>query len=318
MTTKLLSKTGSIANTKLVESLNKDFEDFELSSKAYFSDDNTDELIIKNSEIYRFEETMRVDPFNFFSQSSRGKALEWLSKIYQAADYRVQKLETKTNFIGAFRQKPQRVYFEKNRIDFKIGVDGDGFLDQIVEWEKRKNGKIKKLKEVLRDFKLVEEIETHRLNGGKLELLVKTNKIEEFNSLTNVGFGVSQFMPIIVADLQLSDDSTLFLAEPETHLHPSVQSKIGDYIVSQVNETEKNYVIETHSEYFLNRIRLAIVKGELKKEDLKVYFLENNGDDTDVYDVDFTKTGAIKNAPKSFFQTYMSDTMDIAFNSFAE
>ena len=136
--------------------------------------------------------------------------------------------------------------------------------------------------------------------------------------MSDVGSGISAFMPIMVADLQLPDDSTLFLAEPEIHLHPSVQSKFGDYIVNQVNKTQKNYVIETHSEYFLNKIRLAIVKGELKKEDVKVYFLENDGDDTAVFDVDFRKNGGIRNAPKTFFETYSIDVMDIALNAFAE
>ena len=77
-------------------------------------------------------------------------------------------------------------------------------------------------------------------------------------------------------------------------------------------------MIETHSEYFLNRIRLAIVKGELKKEDVKVYFLENTKDDTKVYDIEFTKTGVINKAPKNFFETYFVDSMAITLNAFAE
>ena len=170
----------------------------------------------------------------------------------------------------------------------------------------------------MKEMDLIEDIKINRLGGGRFEVLVKANKNKDFAALSDVGSGISAFMPIMVADLQLPNSSTLFLAEPEIHLHPSVQSKFGDYIVKQVNETEKNYVIETHSEYFLNRIRLAIVKGELKKEDIKVYFLENNGEDTDVYDVNFTKTGAIKNAPNTFFETYSMDVMDIALNSFAE
>jgi predicted ATPase len=222
------------------------------------------------------------------------------------------------NYLSAFRQSPQRTYLEKNKASYKIGTEGEGCLDQIVEWEKRSNGKIKELVKVMKDLNLIENIKTKRLSGGRFEVLVKPTNSEMLTSLANVGFGISQFLPVIVADLQLPNDSTLFLAEPEIHLHPSVQSKFGDYVINQINITEKNYIIETHSEYFLNKLRLAIVKGELKKEDVKVYFLENNGDDTDVYDVDFKKNGAIKNAPKSFFDTYSIDVMDIALNAFAE
>ncbi len=222
------------------------------------------------------------------------------------------------NFIGAFRQQPQRTNLEKNKAEFKIEKDGEGYLDQIVEWEKRGNGKIKQLTKVMKQLELIEEVKTKRLSGGMFEILVKPVSSEKATSLSNVGYGVSQFLPVIIADLQLPDDSTLFVAEPEIHLHPSVQSKFGEYIVNQINTTDKNYVIETHSEYFLNRIRLAIVKGELKKEDVKVYFLENNGDDTDVYDIDFRKNGGIRNAPPSFFETHSMDVMEIALNAFEE
>jgi predicted ATPase len=224
----------------------------------------------------------------------------------------------KSNYIGAFRQPPARTYLEKNKGDFKIGLDGEGYIDQIVEWEKRGNGKIKQLVESLKQLDLMKEVKIKRTNGGRFEMLVKPINGSIFTSLSNVGFGVSQFLPILVADLQLPNDSTLFLAEPEIHLHPSVQSKFGEYIVNQINTSDKNYVIETHSEYLLNRIRLAIVKGELKSSDLKVYFLENTKKDTDVYDIQFTKTGAIQNAPPTFFQTYSVDAMAIALNAFGE
>jgi predicted ATPase len=224
----------------------------------------------------------------------------------------------KSNYIGAFRQPPARTYLEKNKGDFKIGLDGEGYIDQIVEWEKRGNGKIKQLVESLKQLDLMKEVKIKRTNGGRFEMLVKPINGSIFTSLSNVGFGVSQFLPILVADLQLPNDSTLFLAEPEIHLHPSVQSKFGEYIVNQINTSDKNYVIETHSEYLLNRIRLAIVKGELKSSDLKVYFLENTKKDTDVYDIQFTKTGAIQNAPPTFFETYSVDAMAIALNAFGE
>ena len=230
----------------------------------------------------------------------------------------LSELRKKINYVSAFRQSPRRTYLEKNQADFKIGTEGEEYIDQIVEWDKRSNGKIKELVKTMKDLDLIKEIKINRLGGGRFEVLVKPVSSNNFSALSDVGSGISAFMPIIVADLQLSDNSTLYLQEPETHLHPSVQSKFGEYIVNQINNSEKNYVIETHSEYFLNRIRLAIVKGELKKEDVKVYFLENTKDDTEVYDIEFTTTGVINKAPKNFFDTYFADSMAITLNAFAE
>jgi predicted ATPase len=135
------------------------------------------------------------------------------------------------------------------------------------------------------------------------------------SSLSDVGFGISQFLPIIVADLQLPDTSTLFVAQPEIHLHPSVQSSFGDYLANQINTTNKNYVIETHSEYLLNKIRLAIVKGELNEEDVNVGFTDNDDNENVVHKISFTPRGQILNAPKNFFKTYMMDVMEIAINA---
>ena len=239
--------------------------------------------------------------------------LKFLSLHYPIKEYR-----GRVNYLSASRPVLSRTYLEKNRGDFKVDIEGSGYLDQIIDWEKVKSPKLMTLIKIMSDLSLIEEMKTKRLDGGRFEMLVRVKGGNVLTSLNNVGYSVSQFLPVLVADLQLPNDSTLFLAEPEIHLHPSVQSKFGDYIINQVNTSDKNYVIETHSEYFLNKIRLAIVKGELKKEDIKVYFLENNGDDTDVFDIDFRKNGGIRNAPDSFFETYLSDTMAIAMNSFAE
>ncbi len=224
----------------------------------------------------------------------------------------------KLNYISAFRQSPQRTYLHRNLSKLKVDTEGGGYLDQIIAWEQVNADELVELVKIMSEIGLFYKVKTRILSGGRFEILVQTNKNGILTALSNVGYGISQFLPIIVADLQLENNSTLFLAEPEIHLHPSVQSKFGDYLVKQVNNSEKNYIIETHSEYLLNRLRLAIVKGELKKQDIKVYYLENDGEDTEVYDIDFTKTGAIKNAPDSFFETYSMDVMEIAYNAIPE
>jgi predicted ATPase len=125
-------------------------------------------------------------------------------------------------------------------------------------------------------------------------------------------------LPIIVADLQLGEESTLFVAQPEIHLHPSVQADFGTYMINQVTQSQKNYIIETHSEYLLNRIRLAVVKGDIPKEDVKIFYLKNDGKDVQTYQLEFTADGQILNAPEDFFKTYQMDVMNIAISAAGE
>jgi predicted ATPase len=148
--------------------------------------------------------------------------------------------------------------------------------------------------------------------------MVKVNKGSVPASLNDVGFGISQFLPIVVADLQLGEESTLFVAQPEIHLHPSVQAEFGNYMVNQINEHKKNYIIETHSEYLLNRVRLAIVKGEIPRDEVKVYYLQNDGEETTIHPMEFTTDGRILNAPEDFFKTYQIDVMNIAVSANGE
>lgn len=219
------------------------------------------------------------------------------------------------NFVSSFRLSPQRTYYQQTKVD-KVGSDGQNYLDQILTWETTKSPELKELTKILKDLKLLDSLKIQRLKGGRFEPRVKVKNRGKWASLTDVGFGISQFLPIIVADLQMPKTSCLLLAQPEIHLHPSVQASLADYFVKQVSHTDKQYVIETHSEYLLNRMRLHIVTGQIKPADVAVYYFENSvATGTVIYPIEFTTDGQIKGAPPGFFDTYMMDVMDIAIHA---
>jgi predicted ATPase len=223
--------------------------------------------------------------------------------------------ERSFNYIGSFRQPPERTYYKKAKAKNKIGIDGDGYIDQIIEWEDTNSFKLHSLKYYMNQLELFKEIKSSRLRGGRFELTVKTQNNSNPAALTDIGFGVSQFLPIIVADLQLSNNSCLALSQPEIHLHPKIQALFGNFLANQIKRTNKQYIVETHSEYLLNRIRLLLVKGELKPDDVRVYYFENDGTKSVSHRVEFTTDGQIKGAPQGFFDTYGLDVLDIALNA---
>ena len=224
-------------------------------------------------------------------------------------------LETNFNYIGSFRQPPVRTYYQTPKAQSKINPDGAGYIDQIIEWEETNQEKLNELINIMQQIELFTEIQSNKLKGGRFDLIVKTHSNASFASLTDVGFGISQFLPIIVADLQLSDESCLAVSQPEIHLHPKIQATFGNYLANQIKQTEKQYIIETHSEYLLNRIRLLLVTGELKPEDVNVLYFENDGIKSTVHNIEFTTKGAVKGAPDGFFETYEMDVMDIAMHA---
>ena len=229
--------------------------------------------------------------------------------------YVFKKYDEQINFISSFRLAPERTYLENTKTKLKVNSIGEGYLDQIILWELRDKKKFNELTQILKDLHLLQTIKSKRLDGGRIEMAVQIKENGILTSLNDVGFGLSQFLPIIVADLQLPKSSTLFVAQPEIHLHPSVQSAFGAYLTQQVKENDKNYVIETHSEYLINKIRLEIVKENIKEEDIKVLFIDNEGDKNVVHKISFNKKGQIIGAPDNFFKTYMMDVMEIAINA---
>jgi predicted ATPase len=238
-----------------------------------------------------------------------------LQQIFDTISKLFNSYDRNLNFISSFRLHPDRGYLETSKADLKISNDGKGYLDQIMSWETKKSKKLFDLIKILKKLNLLEELQPKRTEGGKFDLLVKTKKDGIFTSLYDVGFGISQFLPIVVSDLQLPKSSTMYIAQPEIHLHPSIQSSFGDYLIEQVKTQSKNYVIETHSEYLLNKIRLGIVKGEINESDVKIIFVDNHLSETTTHKISFNKLGQILNAPDNFFKTYMMDTMEIAINA---
>jgi predicted ATPase len=199
--------------------------------------------------------------------------------------------------------------------DYKVGKYGQNYIDQILHWRDTKAPEFKELVRILRELKLLYWLSIRKFAGGRFEPRVAVRSGGSWASLMDSGFGISQFLPIIVADLQLGKNSTLLVAQPEIHLHPSAQASLADYFIKGASEKGKNYIIETHSEYILNRFRAAVTKRSIQQKDLAVYYFENDGRRSTKYDVEFTKKGQIKNAPKGFFDTYMLDVMDIALSS---
>jgi predicted ATPase len=224
------------------------------------------------------------------------------------------KMNREFNYISSFRHPPERTYYRKTKGALKVGRYGENHIDQLIEWEQSKSKQFRTLVKSLQGLDLLNEIHAKTFSGGRFDIKVKPSHASVDTSLIDVGFGVSQFLPIIVADLQLEKDATLAVSQPEIHLHPSAQALLGDYFSRNV-DAGKRYIIETHSEYLVNRFRALIAKGDLKPDDVSVYYLRKKSDRTESFRITFTKEGKIEGAPKDFFETYMCDVLEIALHS---
>lgn len=297
---KVMNNVSSLINEMMVEKYGKKGNEKNTLNK--FGNVKT-KLEFKFSDFAELKQIIKQDG-NYYLDS----IITNLLNFFKSYDDRL-------NYISSFRLFPERTYYETSKFDLKIGKFGENYEDQIIAWETTKDERYKKLCEILKELGLLDDIKAKRLSGGRYEILIKNKKNGIWSSITDVGFGISQFLPIIVADLQLGNNSTLFIAQPEIHLHPKIQAQFADYIINRVLKDKKKYIIETHSEYLINRIRLAICEEKIEETKISTIYIENNGTTAKSYKINFLKNGQIKNAPSSFFDTYMLDVMSIAINA---
>jgi predicted ATPase len=133
------------------------------------------------------------------------------------------------------------------------------------------------------------------------------NTTSEYSPLS-VGFGVTYVLPIIVSILKAKSDDLIIIENPESHLHPAGQSKIAELCaIASANGVQ--IIIETHSDHFLNGIRIATKKQILKPEDTNIYFFRKDKDEleTKIDEINIDKEGGIDSYPKGFFDQMDED-----------
>ena len=151
---------------------------------------------------------------------------------------------------------------------------------------------------------------------GKLghELKVSLSNSDGTHDLTHVGVGVSQVLPILVMCLLADTDSTLVFEQPELHLHPKVQTLLGDFFLSMA-VCNKQCIVETHSEYFIDRLRFRIAAVPPEKEQLnsqtKIYFVEKPSLGSSFREVAINEYGAISDWPEGFFDQSQQQAEEI-------
>ncbi|MDB9317984.1 AAA family ATPase [Nodularia spumigena] len=156
------------------------------------------------------------------------------------------------------------------------------------------------------------DIEMH----SAMDLVNLQYSYEDNNSYrsTNVGFGITYILPIIVAMLSATSDTLILLENPEAHLHPQGQSKIGELIALAAN-CGIQIIVETHSDHVLNGIRKAVRHQKLNADKVQIYYferyLQKGQPITEIITPRIYPDGGIDKWPDGFFDQADKDLMDL-------
>ncbi len=134
------------------------------------------------------------------------------------------------------------------------------------------------------------------------------------NSPYNVGFGISYVLPVITAGLIAREGEMLIVENPEAHLHPSGQSRIGQFLAKMAGAGIQ-VIVETHSEHVVNGIRLAVLKGELSNEEAVFNFFSPSENDSNtqpmVSSIHLNPQADLTEWPRGFFDQAQQDLIEM-------
>jgi hypothetical protein len=218
--------------------------------------------------------------------------------------------------VPALRGNPERTYKTTAVSDNFPGTFQEYVASVIHHWQRGKSEKLSRLGKALEFLGLSWKVEARAVDDTQVELRVGRlphgvrGGAHDLVSIADVGFGLSQVLPVIVALLKAKQEQIVYIEEPEIHLHPRAQFYLAS-ILADAAKRKVKVIIETHSSLILRGIQTLIAKGELSESLVKLHWFRraNNGA-TEVFSSDIDQNGAFGDWPEDFDEVQLKSEID--------
>lgn len=215
-------------------------------------------------------------------------------------------------WLAPIRSKPRRTY-DEYRLDFSPEGDHTPYIIKKLLDKKSDAEKFKDfMSNIGIDSGLFESVKIKKYGTGvtapfELDVVLNSKQL----SISNVGYGVSQALPIIVELFVRGDHSWYAVQQPEVHLHPKAQAALGDAFYQLAVVENKKFVIETHSDYTIDRFRANYKSSEKDdKPNAQVLFFERTGDGNKVSSLFIDENGELPiEQPKSYRDFFIKEEL---------
>ncbi|WP_419935925.1 DUF3696 domain-containing protein [Candidatus Palauibacter sp.] len=228
-------------------------------------------------------------------------------------------------YLGPLREYPQREYHWAGSRPADVGQRGERTVDALLaatlkgkQWSLGYKMWKKTFQEMiahwLRQLGLIREFYLEEIAKGTnlYRVMAKTSPWSVPTPLTDVGFGVSQVLPVLVLLYYVPEGSTVLMEQPEIHLHPAVQSGLADVMLNVAKVRNVQIVVESHSEHLMRRLQRRVAEGTASSEDVKLYFVSPHRGEARVSDLLLNEWGEIENWPDKFFGDEMGEIAAIS------
>jgi len=229
-------------------------------------------------------------------------------------------------YLGPLREYPSRQYIWAGEQPRDVGPRGELAVPALLASQRlgksirRGHRKPKKTVEEmvaywLKELGLIHSFSLKPIaeNRKDYEVRVQRSPRSADVLITDVGFGVSQVLPVLVLCYYAPEGSTLIFEQPEIHLHPAVQSGLADVFIDAINTRGIQIILESHSEHLLRRLQRRVAEEQLTPEQAALYFTTMGEDGaSNLERLELDLFGNIRNWPQDFFGNDMGDLMEMA------
>jgi predicted ATPase len=268
-------------------------------------------------------------PVRFYGFPDEVVAYHQNADFVQELNLKHEKLFRSLTYLGPLRTKAERLYSWTGIEPESVGYTGENTVAAILAARNRKislgyNRPAKPFEEIiamkLKEMGLIEAFKVNPISEQRQEYEVKirTKGSKDWVDLPDVGFGISQVLPVLVQSFYAQRGSIILMEKPEIHLHPSAQSALADVMIDVVNSREKGadrniqLIIETHSEHFLRRLQRRIAEEIVPQEKVSAYFANITKTPATLDTLQIDLFGNIQNWPDNFFGDEMGDIAEQA------
>jgi predicted ATPase len=228
------------------------------------------------------------------------------------------------HYLGPLREPPKRVYQWGGERRSLLGNRGEFVIEAIlgaqergedIEHEGKKYSLDAYLAFWLRELGLIQDFQIAPITeGGRwYEVKVRLTAKSPYVLLTDIGFGVSQILPVLTLCFFTPKGSILLIEQPEIHLHPRVQAGLADVFIDAIEKRGVQIILESHSEHLLRRLQRRIAEGTYNSDNAALYFCNKNEEGySDLQTLDLDAFGNIKNWPDNFFGDEMNEMFQMS------
>lgn len=215
---------------------------------------------------------------------------------------------------SAIRTKPNRTYTPGTE-----SVDGEGShvpYELAKLWRKRNKNEWEGVKSYIERFGsasgMFQDISVKSFGQTASDpFQLQFSSLGPKMNIMDLGYGTSQVLPLLFDAATEPRGTTFLIQQPEVHLHPRAQAELGEFFVASHKNKGHQYILETHSDFLVDRVRLAIKKKLISPEEVSLLFFERRRLENAIHAINIDENGDPISPPDSYRAFFLDEQMSL-------